>query len=144
MSINTSTLVWPETEMRFGTNPKLVGQAKLTFTASWQWWHGLRYMKRWPMLAYYMKEATKLERLHVEKPKTVKVWFEKYKDMIEMELGITLSMKLVPSSVMVDRRKVVDTKGKKAGRGELEERDRISVLAGGVNGWGPNATVASL
>ena len=113
----------------------LARRAKVPFTASWSWWR--RYVKRWPKVAYRMKEATKLERLRAENPESVKRWFEKYVDTIG-KLGITSKDQVAiidEAGTFIgygNRRKVVGTKGKKAGRGEREEREWISVLAGGT------------
>ena len=114
----------------------LARRAKVPFTASWSWWR--RYVKRWPKVAYRMKEATKLERLRAENPESsVKGWFEKYVDTIG-KLGITSKDQVAiinEAGTFIgygNRRKVVGTKGKKARRGEREEREWISVLAGGT------------
>ena len=107
----------------------------MKFTASWSWWR--RFKRRFPTVVPRMKEAIKLERLRAENPEYIREWFNGYQTTI-LEKGITSPEQLViidEAGTFIgygNRRKVVATKGKNAGRGEREEREWISVLAGGT------------
>ena len=115
----------------------LARRASLKWSATWGWWR--RFKGRWPSVVTRWKEAVKLERLYAENPEAVERWFNRYKQFLS-DKGIEDPEQIViidEAGTFIGygkRRRVVASKGKAASRGEREEREWISVLAGGTAG----------
>ena len=115
----------------------LARRASLKWSATWGWWR--RFKGRWPSVVTRWKEAVKLERLYAENPESVERWFNRYKQFLS-DKGIEDPEQIViidEAGTFIgygNRRRVVASKGKAASRGEREEREWISVLAGGTAG----------